>query len=819
MDIETYRPLIEQLKPLVKDPEFGELLARFVRTEPNQAQFFIKMELKRLAEPCIRVIDCRPRAGENAKSVTVAGITHYLDSHTQVAFEREMKVFGRYTMGVYETVIAVEKSLRAANKAAPTKANNVNAEDLNPDVAASMYNVPLLKLGSHVQRRAERLILSAKVNAVLPGDRRIDAYISDFSIQGIKLRLPAHIHLIEKAIVHIDLSFMRFGDDLTPDNWQGRYRLIGVHKQNALHKWVRLQRVDNDKMLTERIERYFEANRARLTIDTDSAVESVQSRGFEDAYFRQVTGIPILIGLTEQGLKPIRTLRSQANQELFDYWRGLNGRLHIGSMLTTARIRELSAAMKKGQTTLLYSFSHLANGQLNYYVASHQELEEKGLKELFFQTGSQRDSWRVMSATIHALSQQDATRPLALPEEMKQKINTQQLDRESRAKLAPLKGVVMLFDITSRMGANCYRTLYRSELNDANQLAQFQLKMTGNPIQEESFEFRHQRSEPRYMYRTDVTARMTERAASGSTINLSGKGLQIQLKKSLPVAEGDLIMISVPKLQNLDKSAKLTDVPYRVVAMNQSQTLISLRVNNDTVHPTVVPFMKNLLKLNADKLKKTTEQASLPDYVSALRNMLVPILPHPALFVSRIENKVQVSHVATSNDDNGIVSFLEQLHQQTKNPQGRFVNLTIIERGPQFNQMILRPLRVLQEGGIGCFAECLIAAQRGANNKITEVECMYLQDTSDPIEAQAFIEAAKKKSDFFAVRINVSRYGNPNFTSINKELHYISDYASHKAQQLEKQLFSIMGIGEIVDITEEMMVRLCINNTAAPEPV
>lgn len=815
MNIEAHRPLIEQLKPLLKEPDFDELFARIAQKEPKQVQFLIKMELKRLAEPCIRLIDCRPRAGDHCVPIQAESVTHYLDPQIQEVYEQELKLYGHYSMGVYEAVIQKEKALKSASKSKPMLAEELTTADENPDVASSKFSVPLLKLGYCVKRKTERLILSAKVSAFLSDGRSIAASISDFSVHGLKLRLPASLHLPSKSELEINLNFMRQPHDQEPEHWLGAYRLVAIHKQNTMYQWVRLERIDTDSVLTERIQHYFDKQKQRLTIDTDSAVESVQARGFEDAYFRQMSGAPILIGQTEQGLKAVSTLRTEANHELYNYWRSNDGKLRLSDLFTVARLRELSANTRQGKTTLLYCFSHLAAGRVNYFVATNDELDACGLKELFFTVGSHRDSWRVFSLTIHSLCLEDAEKTLGLPEDILKQLGLNRpMDRQTRAQLEKLKGVVMMFDITSRMGSHAYKSLYNKPSQDANQLKQFQISHCTPPLTEESFEFRHTRSEARYLYRTPVTVRMTQRAATGTTVNISVKGLQIQLSKSLPVAEGDQLMVSLPKLQELDGKIKLTDIPYRVVGMNQSQSLLSLKVHGETVHPSVIPFMKQLLKLNGHKLKQAAEQICLPEYVTGLRNMLVSNLPHPAVYISRQDKRMVLTHVATGHDESGILSLLQQLHQQTGLMQDNGVNLTALLKGDRFNQLLLRPLRVLQEGQAGCYGELLLSATRDEEDKITKVDCLYLMDTTDPEQARSFVQAALNKSDFFALRISLSRYGDPSFTSINKELHYISDYAAHKAQKLEQELYSLIGVGELVDITDEILIRLAITQPA-----
>ena len=52
--IEEFTDIIEQLKPLVKEPDFNQLLQQVAINIPKTKQFLLKMELKRLARPCKR---------------------------------------------------------------------------------------------------------------------------------------------------------------------------------------------------------------------------------------------------------------------------------------------------------------------------------------------------------------------------------------------------------------------------------------------------------------------------------------------------------------------------------------------------------------------------------------------------------------------------------------------------------------------------------------------------------------------------------------------------------------------------------------------
>ncbi|MGL5391408.1 MAG: hypothetical protein ACRDA8_08570, partial [Shewanella sp.] len=47
----------------------------------------------------------------------------------------------------------------------------------------------------------------------------------------------------------------------------------------------------------------------------------------------------------------------------------------------------------------------------------------------------------------------------------------------------------------------------------------------------------------------------------------------------------------------------------------------------------------------------------------------------------------------------------------------------------------------------------------------------------------------------------------PDMNYLRRELEYINIHANHKAKQLEDQLWRIIGVGELLDITQEVELR------------
>ena len=108
MDAEKSHPLLEQLLPLLEEPDFDNIFSRLTQGESNNTRFLLKMELKRLSAPCVRSIDLRAR--HNAISFAHSGIQHFMTPEDIEVFHAALTTYhGQYTLGVYEAVMTAQK--------------------------------------------------------------------------------------------------------------------------------------------------------------------------------------------------------------------------------------------------------------------------------------------------------------------------------------------------------------------------------------------------------------------------------------------------------------------------------------------------------------------------------------------------------------------------------------------------------------------------------------------------------------------------------------------------------------------------------------
>lgn len=73
-----------------------------------------------------------------------------------------------------------------------------------------------------------------------------------------------------------------------------------------------------------------------------------------------------------------------------------------------------------------------------------------------------------------------------------------------------------------------------------------------------------------------------------------------------------------------------------------------------------------------------------------------------------------------------------------------------------------------------------------------------------------FISKALKRGEFFCMQVMLSRTDEPDMQHLNPELSYIGSYAIHRGKQLEQEIWSVAGVVQVFDITEEALNRYAL---------
>ena len=132
-DFSKYQKIVEQFRGNVLKSDFETNFSAMTQHIPKTERFLLKMELKRLAAPCTRLIDLRGHVDGECRSFEHDDRLHFLDDIAIKVYQENITFYKGYTFGVYEAVMNTENNFRViyqkeksrVKKAAENKHTNV----------------------------------------------------------------------------------------------------------------------------------------------------------------------------------------------------------------------------------------------------------------------------------------------------------------------------------------------------------------------------------------------------------------------------------------------------------------------------------------------------------------------------------------------------------------------------------------------------------------------------------------------------------------------------------------------------------------------
>ncbi|MDU0354808.1 PilZ domain-containing protein [Paraglaciecola aquimarina] len=533
-DLEEYHDFIEELKPMINEPEFNQVLNQVASSIPKQKRFLLKMELKRLARPCIRLIDlrglvdgqCRPYIHENKQ--------HYLDDVAIDTFEKQVRIFGEYTIGVYEATTNTDNNYRVMHKKEQLSAGKQKKTPSKLKLKSENYIAPLVQFGSFTQREEERMNFSVVIEIFTAQNKSLQANTIDISVNGLKVRAGKE-HLF-KVGERITVQFRGLEKEYALNKRQGVSYTISIVEQSHDAQKLYLKRIDDtpypsfDKFLKQ----FIHGNKRRYKVNLDNTLMAIKNKTYEQYYIPNFSSIPVYIDKVGEEYVPKYALANDSNREEIQYWANEIQDLKIGYILTTERIKQALALPKGQQELFIFVFNHIKNEKVYFYSASYAELEVKPeLKSLFLGYGSRKVSWRVYKLQLTDMDPKQSFRPLSISNSINDSVKRQNQKPSPRlmSRLKNLKHIAVLTNITDDVSTE----QYQKHKIKRDQLAQ--LKIFGHPrnkppalVTVYRFKYYNQRRETRFLLRTAVQIKIGLQVFEGHTEDFSTKGLRLRVE-------------------------------------------------------------------------------------------------------------------------------------------------------------------------------------------------------------------------------------------------------------------------------------------------
>lgn len=829
VDFKAYSKLIDQLAPKANLANFSRLLDDATKAMEPETKFLLKMEMKRLAKPCIRAIDLRDKVEGQCALYTYAGIQHFLDDDAHFIFAQKHTAYGDYTYGVYEAVMnSVEESQKSmrfddpsdsisiltGSQPAPPSASEQDVidsktENSEQSSAVDKYQTPIRPMINYAKRSQERMNYVMEITLLVDSTSKVMAHSVDISIDGLRIKLEELSDLAKisegQEIVVIFSGFS------SKTKWQ-REKLL-YHVASIIGKGdqtrLALQR-DSEQVLPEfdeYIAQFIDGNKRRYKVNLDNTETALIDKIFEQGYAATTASLPLFVSASNiEDIQLLLACTNNHNKEILEYWVDEKDHQQIGYLVNPSRLAHLVTQSRANAELLVYCFTYVNDDKVYFYSASLDELSDNSeLAELYLSYASRKASWRIFKLQASRAKPQDAYLPTSLPNGINDRIDLANapLHKALQRRLAPITHMITVTDVTHAEGQRCYNK-YALEKEKVKALAEFGHAKNKPPQAISSFQYiqRDLRRQTRYRIRTEVDIEIDDHQYQGISEDVSVSGLKLQLETPFEHVINTRIMVSFPSLQKRTKDFDLNNLRYRVRHVSSDGLVIRLEAVSNEEKSSAEAFFQHLIDLNKDKLQLVVNEEALPGMGKALRCIQAQNTP----IITAYMHRTSTGYLPLGMSCNYLPTSIRNLF--THACHDGHVNLSWLfadRRSPE--AFIRRSLQALKYDQSPIYADLFLAFDSSVDDLESCTNAKWEYQLSSHRERYKFVKEAQQSAQFFAFRVIITQVSSPDLSLLEQELAYMGQNAIHRAKEIEERMWNISGQCHLLDITDEMLVR------------
>jgi len=811
-DLKQYADIIEQLKPMVNEPEFNQVLLQTAADVPKEKRFLIKMEVKRLAKPCMRTIDLRGHVDGKCKKYVHEGRSHYMDDLAVDKFEEQIRVFGRYTYGVYEAVQNTENNFRLMREKelAQERAHKENPTAKKRSAVLEQFKVPTVNLLDYRQRNTERMNFAVAVEVFNNAGQAMRGLSVDISLEGLQIKLAKDAFF--KTGETLFIFFRGLESEFAMDKKNGiAYKLVKIITKNDVN-YLALQRDKNrpspafDKFL----ESFIHGNKRRYKVNMSNTIEAITSKTCEQYFSPRSPTLPVYIDVINKTLVPRFAMVNEVNRETVQYWQDEEENCRLNFLLTQERLMRLLNKSDEVREIFVFSFTHLHSDKVYFYSASFEELLQKDiLLKVFLGFGSKKASWRVFKITLTDMVPEQAHIPLSIPDSVGSKVKKLNTPPSARlmSKLKNLRYLAHVTDVTSVTGQETYNefTFNRENLSHLRVFGHPRNRAPSN-IHLVRFKYEEQRIESRYQLRTQIEARFNNEDAVhkgvSEDISVHGLGLRVELNKEYKGSLEGRIEVAFPRLQEIANAFDVMHLQYEIIYHNVEKNILHLKTMPGEEGKSARAFFEELIKKNKANLKVDNDEEEVPGIGQALRCINARNATSLSFLMSKEGVRYTPQACIVGKQDERITTLTTQYAEQGK------VNLEFLFRDrKQDSPFVQSGIKAVKLENMPLRQELFISFDASQKEPRMAIIPRYSDKFESNEQRRAFIREAMVRGQFIAIHVMLTTTGKPDMSMLQTEINYVTMYAMHRARELEKKMWSIAACSHLVDVTDEVLIR------------
>jgi len=771
MDLKAYQPQIRELIALRNSPDFNELLNKILFGESTSDKFLIKMELSRLSQPCQRILDLRDKITTPCQVFEKNNIKHYLTKDTIKVLEDNIKIYGAYTVGVFESVHEHIAETKEKQKIQQTNA----VKPVNKD------QCELLALSQKNKRTTPRMYFVSEVTLTAADGTVFKGHTSDISSSGVKIKLKEEIELNNDSVLTV--LFTGLALEYTDKVLKEAITCYLVKQEHDIENesYLYFDYHNSNAVFTDFLKEFIRLNQFKYKIDVHYYYELARVRALKHCYLKQMATLPICLN-AKTSSPFLFALENGVNKQLIQQF-DCEQQNQLPVLFSELRLFKLMALMENKQTTTLYTFTHESKGKRYFLSATEEELLEKGLKHLFLNFGRQKSSWHAYHLTLTPFHYQSVNKS-AITDPTPEILT-------STTHMATLEPLAKDYPFAINSSPNKH---------DISQLNQFLHRPESHHITPSIFSLfsTERRKEARYLYASRLSISDQKSTFAGTIVDFSPAGLKIKLDKLCLFATASIITVNLSELQKLSSAYNLSNLRYKIVEKS-SNNILHLQVHDQTSFDICRSFFPILVKNNAKHFKclplKTKKQP--------IQNRLIEVAEESFLsvvfFLSKEKSRQVITLSAIDMPDHPLQELFS-LYSETDHELNSYpiINNNLHER------LVVEPFKEANKASLP--KETIIYVKVVKDSKDKPVISSFLEEDFSSEQAKlSFIAQSQLSGLFYALHYRVSMVPKIDLLSIKSEMNTISRFAIHLTKKLEESLLAVNGVIEITDRTADII--------------
>lgn len=768
--------LAERLIPLYHSDDFETVLNQMTTGQSPSVKLLVKMELNRLMTPCNRSIDLRGRVTGECREYKLNGITHWFDDVAFNEYQRCLKKYGAYTDGVWLALYNTRNNFRVMREKGLDYPREQELEE-------RPFEVEAIHLGYDLKRKENRLKINSQVEITLPDGQKIHGTTNDISPSGARFKAPSAFEYGLGDVIEVRFTELVKKLDLDSSSYAVAYRILGIDDIDETDsiKYLRVIKLDDAPLVEKIINLSLQNSVQRARHDNQDKIIRARTRAFEHVFLKHACQLPVFFSNNE--LQAV--LLTESNQDIWHYWKDERNQQTLGAMFNQERMGLLAKPGVKGSSNTIYTFKHDHNEKVLFFSMMMPEGTPE-IRKLFWHIGAKRASWRVFRISIFELSD-------------KEKVSLESEQAELTKDLSSLTHFGLVQEIGGPSTANDYLLVDKPNLT-SKELAPFRQsrKICGNPITV-FFDARQQRREARYTLSSSIKLSLNDIEIEGVSVDISRRGLNLILNQPIEARIGVTVLIDFQELKLYNKKLPLHRVEYQIVRASPTGKNIQLVMVDNPWSTKVMAFFNQLIDTNLDKLSVCHEILPSDKLLERLHHILLAHVMCSPLFIERKRANLRTKAIGVNYPMEPCIMMLAKLGRNDR------ISLEPIFKG-HTDRLLAVPMKHI-EGARPQYNEVYIAVHK-FGNRVISINVNLLSDFTNVRERIAFIEEGQLLGDIYVLRICGIPVFNPITSLLKRDLTELSAISAHHAKTIEKEIAALSGYGEIVDITDEVLIRL-----------